>query len=87
MTASSRINSHTDLNRIDETLGNITVEGGDLLVNERKIDRQTHTHNNRAPWLNQRPHFFTLCPPYILLRQSIDCCPIISYAVRHNAAT
>ena len=26
MTASSRINSHTDLNRIDETCGSISVE-------------------------------------------------------------
>ena len=45
MTASSRINSHTELNRIDETRGNITVEGGDLLVNETNIDRQTHAHH------------------------------------------
>ena len=44
MTASSRINSHTDLNRINETRGNITVEESDLLVNDRNIDRQTHTH-------------------------------------------
>ena len=46
MTASSRINSHTDLNRIVETRGNITAEGGDLLVNERNSDRQTHTDHN-----------------------------------------
>ena len=45
MTASSRINSHTDLNRIDETPGNITVEEGDLLVNEKDIGRQTHAHH------------------------------------------
>ena len=45
MTASKRINSHTDINMIDKTRGNITVEGGDLLVNERNIDRQTHTHH------------------------------------------
>ena len=45
MTASSRINSHTDLNRIDETRGNITVEGGDLLVDERNIDQQPPTHH------------------------------------------
>ena len=44
MTASSRINSHTDLNRTDETRGNITVEEGDLLVNEKNIDRQTYAH-------------------------------------------
>ena len=46
MTASSRINSDTDLSRIGETCGNITVEGVDLLVNERNIDWQTHTHHN-----------------------------------------
>ena len=45
MTASSRINSHTDLKRIDETRSNFTVEGGDLLVNERNIDQQTHTQH------------------------------------------
>ena len=45
MTASSRINSHTDLNRIDETRGNITVEEGDLLVNEKNIDRQAYAHH------------------------------------------
>ena len=31
VTASSRTNSHTDLNKIDETRGNYTVEEGDLL--------------------------------------------------------
>ena len=45
MTASSRINSHTDLNRIDATRGNITVEECDLLVNEKNVDRQTHAHH------------------------------------------
>ena len=44
-TASNRINSRTDLKRIDETGGNITVKEGDLLVNERNIERQTHTHH------------------------------------------
>ena len=38
MTAVSRKYSHTDLNRIDETRGNISVEGGCLLVNEKNID-------------------------------------------------
>ena len=50
MTASSGINSHTDLNRIDQTRGNINVKGGDLLVNEKNIDRQTHTHHRQA-WI------------------------------------
>ena len=44
-TVSSRRNSHRDIIRIDETRGNIAVEGGDLLVNERNIDRPTHTHH------------------------------------------
>ena len=44
-TASSRINLPIDLNRIDEIRGNFTVEGGDSLVNERIIDRQTHPHH------------------------------------------
>ena len=49
MTASSRINSHTDLNRIDETHGIIIiVEEGDLLVSEKNIDRQTYAHHNTA---------------------------------------
>ena len=39
MTAFSRINTHTDLKKIDETRGNITVGEGDLLVNENNTDR------------------------------------------------
>ena len=46
MTASSRINLNRDLNKTDETRGNITVEAGDLPVNERNFDRQTHTRHN-----------------------------------------
>ena len=45
MIASNRINSHTDLNKIDDIRGKVNVEGGDLLVNERNLDRQTHTHH------------------------------------------
>ena len=37
MTALSRINSPTDLNRIDETLGNMTVGESDLLVNKKTL--------------------------------------------------
>ena len=43
MTASSGINSHTDLKRIDETRGNISVEGKDWLVSRKNIDQQTHS--------------------------------------------
>ena len=39
MTASNRINSHTDLNRNDETRGSFTVEGGIFSVKERNFDR------------------------------------------------
>ena len=46
MNASSRIHSRTDLNKIDETRGNITVEEGDLVVSEKNIDQQSHTHHN-----------------------------------------
>ena len=45
MTASSRIDSRTDLNGVDETRGNVTVEEGDLLFNEKNSDRQLHTHH------------------------------------------
>ena len=40
MTAASRIHSRTDLDRIDETRGNITVEEGDMVVNKMIVDRQ-----------------------------------------------
>ena len=45
MTSSTRINLHTDINRIGETRGNITVVEVDLLVNEKNIDRQTYAHD------------------------------------------
>ena len=35
MTASSRMNSYTDINRINETGGYSAVQEGDLLVNEK----------------------------------------------------
>ena len=47
MIFSSRLNSHRDFKRIDETRGEITAEEGDLLVSERNIDRQSHTHHTR----------------------------------------
>ena len=46
MIAQSRINSHTHLNRIDETRGSITVQGGDLTINEKNFERQAHNHRN-----------------------------------------
>ena len=68
MIASSRINLRTDLNWFDETCSNITVEEGDLSVNERNFDQQTHTHHinnhlNQNFWSNKNiltafvPHF------------------------------
>ena len=47
MTTSSRFNSNSDLNRIDENRGSIAVEGGDLLVNERNFERQTNRHSSQ----------------------------------------
>ena len=44
-TASSKILSHRDFNKIDETRGNFTVEEGDLVVNERNFELQTDTHD------------------------------------------
>ena len=45
MTASSRLNSHTDLNKIDETRGNYTVgEVICLSMTETLIGTHTHTH-------------------------------------------
>ena len=46
MTASGRIHSRSDLNKIDETRGNVTVEEGDLVVNKKIFDRQSLTHHN-----------------------------------------
>ena len=46
ITASSKMNSHTDFKRLDETRGKITVEEGDLLVNEWNIDRRTRAHHS-----------------------------------------
>ena len=46
LTASSRLNSNTDLNRIDETRGNFTVEVGEFSISEKDLDQQIHTHHN-----------------------------------------
>ena len=55
MTASSRLNSKTDLKSIHEIRGNITVEAGDLSVCERNFDRQntfiTPTHALERLWI------------------------------------
>ena len=63
MTASSRINSHTDIDRIDETRGNITVKRGrgDLLVKEGNIDRQTHNHHRSTKVWSVGSHLISLC--------------------------
>ena len=47
MTASRWINSHTGLIRTDETRGSITVQGGELSVNDGIFDRQAETHHRR----------------------------------------
>ena len=54
MTASSRINSQTDLNGIDENRGSITVEGRDLMVDEEK---SANTHSSQFCFEK-----FTMCP-------------------------
>ena len=52
MTASSRIGN-------DESHAYITVEGGDLLANERNIDRQTHTHHTCRIFSGKSPKLFS----------------------------
>ena len=60
MTASSRKKCHTDLNRIDDTRGSITVEAGDLAVNERNFDRQAHSLHTRGTfWILKNVNIFT----------------------------
>ena len=46
MNASSWLDSISDLNRLDEACSNITVEVGDLFVNEGNSDQQTYTYHN-----------------------------------------
>ena len=46
MIAPSGIDSSTDLKKFDGTHGSITVEGGDLLVNERNFDGRAHAHHS-----------------------------------------
>ena len=50
MTASSRSNSNTDLNEIDETRGSFAVKGVELLFNKRNFDRQAQTHHRLGWW-------------------------------------
>ena len=46
VTAPSRFNSNTNLERIVETRGNFSDEAGNLLVSEREFDWQTYTHHS-----------------------------------------
>ena len=46
ITASRRLNSNTDLSTTNETRGNVTVEAGQLSVNEKNLDWEIHTHHN-----------------------------------------
>ena len=76
MTASSRTNLHTDLIRVDETRGNITVEEGDLLVNEKNIDRQTYAHHSWVPL--KKSAILKGCIPILWCSISIDlACRIV----------
>ena len=63
-TASSRINTHTDLKRIDETRGNITVEEGDLLVDERTLSGKS-TLITRISTLVRLIYLVDLGPTYV----------------------
>ena len=45
MTATSRFNSDANLDGINETRGNITTDEGDLMVEEKIPDRETHAHH------------------------------------------
>ena len=58
MTASSRTNSHKDLNRINETRCNITVEGGRWLVGQRKNYWPANTHSSHSPPSSSSYSFF-----------------------------
>ena len=53
LTASGRLYSKTDSSKNDETRYNITNEGGYLKVNEKKSDRQTHTHHSSMEICNK----------------------------------
>ena len=44
MTASRKINSRIEPNRIDEIRGNITVDEDDLVINENNFHRQSCIH-------------------------------------------
>ena len=60
MTASSRTNSHKDLNRINETRCNITVEGGRWLVGQRKNYWPANTHSSHSlPSSSSCPFFYS----------------------------
>ena len=73
MTASSRVHSRTDLNRIDETRGNFTVEEGDLLVNEKTLTGK-HTlitiplfHKLSSTMRHRRATSFPLVPKNMIV--------------------
>ena len=40
------LNSHSEINRIDETRGNSTVEAGDFLIIESNFDSQSRNHHS-----------------------------------------
>ena len=63
-TASSRFNLNTNLNRIDDTRGNIKDEAGDLSVSEREFDCQTHkNHDAKSISLTISFHIFLRMRP------------------------
>ena len=61
--ASSWWKSNADINRIDGTLGNTTIEAGDLSVNKKSFERRTHTHHQNCFKLFLQESFTML--PYL----------------------
>ena len=47
------LNSHSEINRIDETRGNSTVEAGDFLIIESNFDSQSRNHHSQEPIWHQ----------------------------------
>ena len=66
MTASTRINFHTEINRFDETRGSNTVGGDELPVNESDFDCPTHTpHSIFVQRFVSASRFLTVVLPLI----------------------
>ena len=69
MTASTRRISNSNLNKINETRCNFTVNGTDLSVSIRKFDRRTYTHHNNGlkSYMKAKKIKLLVGSPYFLL--------------------